>query len=111
METVKGNRQSSKARQSELVASLLGEWIATYPAVSSLGSKNGRGLPMNGSCGEFREFKCRECSVTFAKYFNHFEKPEGFPIVECYHCHGKANLIEANGQRLYSQELAPASSF
>ena len=66
---------------------------------------------MKGSCGEFRDFKCRECSLTFAKYFNHFEKPEGFTIVECSHCRGKADLVDANGQKSYSRELVSVSRF
>jgi len=70
----------------------------------------GKGLSMKGSCGEFREFKCRECSLAFNKYFNHFEIPDGFLVVECYHCHGKADLVEANGQKFYSAELVSVSS-
>jgi hypothetical protein len=56
--------------------------------------KTGRGLPMKGSCGELRKFRCRDCCLCFSKYFNHFEKPESFRVVECHHCLGKADLIE-----------------
>jgi hypothetical protein len=69
--------------------------------LAALTHRNGRGLPMKGTCGELREFKCCDCNLAFSKYFNHFEKPEGFRVVECYHCQGSAHLIQNDdGQKL-----------
>jgi len=52
---------------------------------------------MKGTCGELRQFRCRNCCLLISKYFSHFERPESFRVVECHHCHGTADLIEDQG--------------
>jgi hypothetical protein len=71
--------------------------LQTIGSEAGLGTptrENGKGLPMKGSCGELRKFRCRDCRLLISKYFSHFEKPESFRVVECHHCHGKAYLTE-----------------
>ncbi len=70
---------------------------------AALTDRKGRRLPMKGTCGELRQFKCRDCSSAFSKYFSHFEKAEGFRVVECYHCQGRADLLHDG-----AQQVAPA---
>jgi hypothetical protein len=51
---------------------------------------------MKGISGEFRKYMCHDCCLLISQYFNHFERPESFRVIECYHCHGKAELVEDN---------------
>jgi hypothetical protein len=77
--------------------------------LAALTHRKSRGLPMKGTCGELREFKCRDCSLAFSKYFNHFEKPEGFRVVECYHCQGSAHLIQNDDRQKLGPTIAAAA--
>ena len=75
----------------------LEDGLQTMISEASLGMptrKNGKELPMKGTCGELREFRCRDCRQVISKYFSHFERPQSFRVVECHHCHGKSDLIE-----------------
>jgi len=72
--------------------------------------KNGKGLPMKGSCGELRKFSCRDCCLLINKYFSHFEKPGSFRVVECHHCHAKADLVENHEDEFARANAVSASS-
>jgi len=94
----------------------LEDGLQTMISEASLGmptGKNGKGLPMKGTCGEVRKFRCRDCRLVISKYFSHFERPQSFRVVECDHCHGKAELIEELevGLKWTSEDSVPASGF
>ncbi len=59
-----------------------------------------------GVTGEIREFECTHCRSRHRRYFNHFEKPEIFPVIVCPDCGGQAWMMDFSANQVVIMKAA-----